>query len=92
MAAGTSPTTAKHTHDKEIISHMFTITSDPIHDAAMYDREQDDYDASLYPDCDVCGELIAPGDEYVDIDGTVMHYECAENWLMKIRQEMPERG
>lgn len=71
---------------------MFLRTGDPVHDAAMYDMERDEFDASLYPDCDICGELIEPGEEYVEVDDKIMHYECAENWLMKLRQEMPERG
>lgn len=71
---------------------MFVISDDPVRDAAMYALERDEYDASLYPVCDICGEPIAPYDEYVEADDKTMHYECAENWLIKLRRVMPERG
>lgn len=30
-------------------------------------------------ECDVCGESIVVGDEYVDIDGKKIHRECFED-------------
>lgn len=67
-----------------------TITDDPVADFERYDHELHKHDY-LYPDCEHCGEPIVAGDEYVEIDDKIMHYECAENWLMKQRREMPER-
>lgn len=55
------------------------ITSNPAHDAAMYDI----YCASLEPDysgypvCDICGEHIITGQKYAEpVDDIYIHMGC----------------
>lgn len=66
---------------------MFTITSNPEHDADMYDIECSHIDnIDRYPLCEICGEPILPGESYFeDIGGGYYHSDCI------IFKEMDER-
>lgn len=55
------------------------ITSNPEHDAAMYDiylaSQEPDY--SECPVCDICGEHIIPGQRYAEpVDDIFIHRDC----------------
>lgn len=43
--------------------------------------------------CPLCGEIIHEadnlytGDDYVELNGSPVHYECAKDWIMENRRE-----
>ena len=43
--------------------------------------------------CDMCGEIIHgadnlyTGDDYVKLNGSPVHYECAKDWITENRKE-----
>lgn len=58
---------------------MFVITSNPEHDAEMYDIElaSQEPDYSKYPICDICGEHITPGEKYAEpVEDIYIHQNC----------------
>lgn len=76
--SGTARVTAQnHTHKE--YNKMFVITSNPVHDADMYDIElaSQEMDTSKYPVCDICGEHIVPGEQYGEpTEDIYIHRKC----------------
>ena len=69
---------------------MWTFSDDPARDFEKYDADLRRND-HLYPVCEHCGERIVEGEEFVDIGGDLMHYECAGEWLFKHSKIMERR-
>lgn len=63
-------------------NYTMTITSNPVHDAAMHDiemRQESELtpeEEEKYPVCDICEERILPGEKYYEFAGFYLHDEC----------------
>lgn len=64
-----------------------------VRNAPLYDVETEEEEREVFCDCDICGEPILAsddryeGDEYVEIDGYLMHDECVWEWVKKNRRQ-----
>lgn len=53
----------------------FQRSADPVADAARYYEAVDEWEKK-FPICPVCGQHIVEGEDYTDVMGEPIHWEC----------------